>query len=198
MPERRRGLTAEERLAERRRDLARLRRERLARELAGPLWRRMASIIPVLFQREGAVTARRLRAEPQAVIDALREDAIFALDTAMRLAHGSGFLSAGDVQAYLLRGDPLGLRGDPLGRLAAAGLIDPALHPDTVLVRPWPGPARLVVCVVDEPPPAREVQGGYRVVTGERLRRELIGAVGARADLFALLERAERAAATSP
>ena len=190
MLERRRGLTAEERLAERRRDLARLRRARLARELAGPLWRRMASITPVLFQREGVVAARRLCAEPQVVMDALRGDAVFALDAAMRLAHGSGFLSAGDVQAYLLR-------TEPLERIAAAGLIESAPHPDTVLVRPWPGPARLLVCVVDELPSAREVQGGYRVVTGERLRRELIGAVGARADLFALLERAERAAVTS-
>ena len=43
-------------------------------------------------------------------------------------------------------------------------------------------------------PPWRELPGGYRVVTRERLGRELIGAVGPRADLFALYEKAEEAA----
>ncbi|MCC6557538.1 MAG: hypothetical protein IT372_31690 [Polyangiaceae bacterium] len=185
MADRRRALTAEERLAERHRDLARLRRERFARELAGPLWRRMAAVTPVLFQREGAVCARRLCAEPKPVIDALREDAVFALDTAMRLTHGFGFLSSGDVQAYLV--SPA-----PLDRLVAEGLIAEPAHPDTVLVRPWPGPPRLIACVVNELPPSRRVAGDYTVVSAERLRRELVGAVGARADLFALLERAER------
>jgi hypothetical protein len=45
---------------------------------------------------------------------------------------------------------------------------------------------------LDELPPERRVQDRFRIVTPDRLRRELIGAVGARADLFALLERAER------
>ena len=40
-------------------------------------------------------------------------------------------------------------------------------------------------------PEHRAVEDGYRVVTAERLRRELVGEVGARADLFATLERAE-------
>ena len=43
--------------------------------------------------------------------------------------------------------------------------------------------------------PERRLQ---RVVTPERLRRELIGTVGARADLFALLERVEAAAVLAP
>jgi hypothetical protein len=33
------------------------------------------------------------------------------------------------------------------------------------------------------------VEGGYRVVTGERLGRELVGTVGPRADLFVLYEK---------
>jgi len=77
-------------------------------------------------------------------------------------------------------------------RLAAAGLIGAEPHQDIVLSRPWPGPARLLACIASELPPAYLVNGGYRVVTPERLRRELVGAVGRRADLFALLERAER------
>ncbi|HSN97721.1 MAG TPA: hypothetical protein VLS89_05460 [Candidatus Nanopelagicales bacterium] len=185
MIERRRGLTAEQRLAERRRDVARLRRSRLQRELAGPVWRRMMTITPVLFAREGDIVCRRLLAAPDSIIQALSANAVFALDTAMRLAHGFGFLSGGDVEAYLTS-------AEPVEQLAAAGLLDSAPHPDTVLVRPWSGPPRLLVCLVDELPPSRPVQGGHRVVSAERLGRELIGAVGARHDLFALLERAER------
>jgi len=144
----------------------------------------MVEIIPVLFRREGVAEARVLRAEPAAVIEALRDDAVFALDTAMRLAHGFGFLSGGDVHVYLAG-------SEPLDRLAQAGLIEAAPCLDTILVRPWSGPARLLASIVGDTPASRIVGDGYRIVTGERLRRELIGAVGARADLFALLERAE-------
>jgi len=49
----------------------------------------------------------------------------------------------------------------------------------------------LLACLVDELPPSRVVQGGYRVVTRERLGRELIGTVGPRADLFGLYEKVE-------
>jgi hypothetical protein len=184
MPERRRSLTADERMADLRRARARLRTQRLERELAGPLWDRMVRIRPVAFRLEGALEARVLGAAREAVIEALRGDAVFALDTAMRLAHGAGFFAGGDVQAYLPS-------AAPLDRLAAAGLVGREPCPDTVLLRPWPGPARLLACIVDELPPSRGVQGGYRVVTAERLAGELIGAVGRRADLFALLARAE-------
>jgi len=184
MAETRRGLTAEERMRELRRDQAVLRRERMLREVAGPRWRRMVRIVPVLFRREGQVSARVLQADIETVIDALRPDAVFALDTAMRLAHGYGFLSVREIQAYLIS-------PEPLDRLAEKGLI--ALQPfaDTTLVRPWPGPPRLLACRVEDLPPWRELPGGYRVVTRERLGRELIGAVGPRADLFALYEKAE-------
>jgi len=58
-------------------------------------------------------------------------------------------------------------------------------------MRPWPGPTRLLACLVDELPLSREVQGGYRVVTRERLGQELVGTVGPRADLFVLYEKVE-------
>ena len=125
-----------------------------------------------------------LLASREDVIEALRSDAVFAVDTAMRLAHGAGFLAVQEVQAYL--DGP-----EPLDRLAAAGLISPENYFDSILVRPWPGPIRLLACLVDELPPSRVVQGGYRVVTRERLGRELIGTVGPRADLFGLYEKVE-------
>jgi hypothetical protein len=184
MAESRRGLTAEERMKELRRDQAALRRERLLREVAGPRWRRMVRIVPVLFRREGRLVARALRTDPEAVIEALKPDAVFALDTAMRLAHGFGFLASREIQAYLIG-------PEALDSLAERGLISREPHPDTTLVRPWPGPPRLLASIVEELPPWRTVEGGFRVVTGERLGRELVGAVGARADLFALYEKSE-------
>jgi hypothetical protein len=171
------------------RDRAILQRERMAREVAGPCWRRMVRIVPVLFRREGQVSARVLQADTETVSEALRPDAVFALDTAMRLAHGFGFLAVREIQAYLTS-------EEPLDRLAKEGLIAPQPFADTTLVRPWPGPPRLLVCLVEELPPWRELPGGYRVVTRERLGRELIGAVGPRADLFALYESAEEALAS--
>jgi hypothetical protein len=180
----RKSLSAEERLRMLERDRVILRRERLVRQAAGPRWHRMVRIIPVLFRGEGRVVARVLRAEPSAVIAALQPDAVFALDSAMRLAHGFGFLACQEVQAYLTG-------REPLERLAREGLIAAEPYPDTTLVRPWPGPRRLLACLVDELPPARTVSGGFRIVTSERLKRELVGAVGARTDLFALLEKAE-------
>ncbi|HSF42964.1 MAG TPA: hypothetical protein VLT87_24395 [Thermoanaerobaculia bacterium] len=187
MVEARRGLTAEERFNALLRDKERLRRERLQRELAGPRWHRMVRIIPVLFRMEGTFEARLLRAEAREVIEALRQDGVFALDTAMRLAHGFGFLAGGDVQVYLTS-------PEPLSRLAEAGLVEAQPYTDPVLVRPWAGPPRLLACVVAEMPPSRLVGSGYRVVTAERLGREMIGAVGARADLFAAFEKAEERA----
>jgi hypothetical protein len=179
-----RGLTAEQRLKALQRDRAVLRRERLLREVAGPRWHRMVRIVPVLFRREGTLAVRALLAEPSVVAEALREDAVFALDTAMRLAHGYGFLVIREVQVYLTS-------PEPLDRLASARLISLEPLPDTTLVRPWPGPPRLLACIVEDLPPSRQVAGGFQVVTADRLARELIGAVGPRADLFALLETAE-------
>jgi hypothetical protein len=184
MPDTRRFLTADERLKEVQRDRKALRRERLIREVAGPVWHRMVRVVPLSFQGQGRVVARELLASREAVIEALRSDAVFAVDTAMRLAHGVGFLASLEIQAYLT-GE------EPMDRLAAAGLISTEPYWDTTLMRPWPGPPRLLACLVDELPPSRGVKGGYRVVTGERLGRELVGTVGPRADLFVLYEKVE-------
>lgn len=183
----RRFLTADERLAALRKDRTRLRRQRLQRDLAGPLWRRMVSIVPALFDRAGELQAYVLIAQRERVIRALGEEVVFANDTAMRLLYGAGFLAGGDVHAYFTD-------GAPLDRVKEEGLIERAATKDTTLVRPWAGPPRLVACIVDTMPPWCRAPGGQRVVSPQRLRRELIGTVGARSDLFALLERAEASA----
>jgi hypothetical protein len=125
-----------------------------------------------------------LKSDLDAVIQALSPDAVFALDTAMRLAHGFGFLASGEVQAYVTG-------PEPLDRLAEKGLISAEPYQDLILVRPWAGSPRLLASIVEELPAWRTTKDGHRVVTAERLGRELIGAVGARADLFALYEKAE-------
>jgi hypothetical protein len=184
MPDARRFLTADERMKELQRDRKALRRERMIREVAGPVWHRMVRVVPLSFEGQGRLVVREILASREAVIEALRSDAVFAVDTAMRLAHGAGFLAVQEVQAYLAG-------AEPLDRLAAAGLISSEDHFDSTLVRPWPGPTRLLACLVDELPPSRVVKNGYRVVTGERLGRELVGTVGPRADLFVLYEKLE-------
>jgi hypothetical protein len=146
--------------------------------------RRLEQVIPLRFEGQGRLVARELLASPEAVIEALRSDAIFAVDTTMRLAHGVGFLAVPEVHAYLTE-------VEPLDRLAAAGLISAEPYLDPMLVRPWGGPLRLLACLVEEFPPSRVVQGGHRVVTRERLGQELVGAVGRKADLFALYEKLE-------
>jgi hypothetical protein len=186
MPEARRFLTADERLKQLLRDRKILRRERMIRKVAGPVWQRLVRVIPLSFEAEGRLVARELLGSREAVIEALKPDAVFAVDTAMRLAHGAGFLANPEIQAYLTG-------AEPLDRLAAAGLIAGEPFFDSTLVRPWPGPLRLLACLVDELPPSREVEGGYRVVTRERLGRELVGTVGQRADLFVLYEKVEGA-----
>ncbi|HEV7669076.1 MAG TPA: hypothetical protein VGS22_11160 [Thermoanaerobaculia bacterium] len=190
MPEPRKFLTADERLRQLEKDRKILRRERMIREVAGPVWHRMVRVFPRSFEAEGRLVAREILASREVVIEALKAEAVFAVDTAMRLAHGAGFLAVQEVQAYLVG-------KEPLDRLAAAGLISGEDYFDRVLVRPWPGPTRLLACLVDELPPSREVQGGYRVVTRERLGQELVGTVGPRADLFVLYEKVEGIEASS-
>lgn len=173
--------TVDAQLAAAQRERRRVARERMAREVAGDRWRRMTRIIPVLFRREGELVVRRLVQPWRAAVDALRgEDAVFAHDTALRLARGRGFLTGGDVFAYVTAG--------AVERLAEHGVIAGEPHPDTALVRPWPGPPRLLACVVERLPEFRVVESATRVVTEERLRAELIGIVGLRPDLFALTE----------
>ncbi len=103
MPEARKFLTADERMRQLLRDRENLRRERMIREVAGPVWHRMVRVLPLSFEAQGRLVARVLLA----------------------------------------------------------------------------------------PRESREAQGGYRVVTRERLGRELVGTVGPRADLFVLYEKVE-------
>src|SRR3954452_16839046 len=107
MPEGRRFLSADERMKELQRDRKALRRERMIREVAGTVWHRMVRVIPLSFEGQGRLVVRELLASREAVIEAWRSDAVFAVDTAMRLAHGAGFLASYEVHAYLTGAEPL-------------------------------------------------------------------------------------------
>ena len=185
MTAQRKALSAQDRLEDLLRSRKRLARERMLREVAGPRWKRMIRVTPVLFGRTGELHVHLLTAGRDRVIEALRDDGIFALDSALRVRAGYGFLSSGDVQVYLPT-------ADALQSLTTQGLIATGHYLDATLVRPLGGPPRLLASVASSPPPFDLLPSGYRVVTRERLERELIGAVGPRADLFALVELEER------
>ncbi|HXU31392.1 MAG TPA: hypothetical protein VN851_12510, partial [Thermoanaerobaculia bacterium] len=82
MPEARKFLTADERLRQLERDRKILRRERMIREVAGPVWHRMVRVLPLSFEAQGRLVARVLLASREEVIEALKADAVFGVDTA--------------------------------------------------------------------------------------------------------------------
>ena len=144
------------------------------------MWRQVRGVVPGVFVLAGPLSVRRLLAPRDEVIDALRPDAIFALDTAMRLHVGGGCIAGGDVHAYV--GDR-----EMLDALAAAGPIASDEESDRVVLRPWPGAPRLFAVASVEAPPHVTRADGTRLVTGEHLVREVIGAVGVRLDVLAPL-----------
>jgi len=105
----------------------------MIREVAGPVWHRMVRVVPLSFEGQGRLVTRVLLAPRETVIEALGPYAVFAVDTAMRLAHGAGFLAVQEVQAYLAG-------AEPLDRLAAAGLISSEDYFDTILNAPLARP----------------------------------------------------------
>jgi hypothetical protein len=174
------AIHAEERLRRLRRDQARARRARLARQLAAPLWAQVRGVVPVVFELSGVLDVRAMSAPPEAVIAALRTDGVLALDAAMRRHVGSGCVPGGDVHVYLT--DPAVLE-----RLATRGLVGHAPCADRVWMRAWQGPPRLFAALVAELPPHETLADGTRVVTRAHLIRELLGALGPRLDILAPL-----------
>lgn len=174
------ALTAEERLRRLTRDKRRVRRERLVREAAGPLWERLRSVVPRVYVLAGPLEVHRLTADRELVLSALHGKAVLTLDAAMRALTGVGLLAGSDLHLYLPD------RG-PLVALQEAGLVSPSPEPDKVLVRPWAGPSRLFAIITPDLPPHEPRPDGTLVVTREHLVREILGALGLRFDLLAPL-----------
>lgn len=176
-----RGLTAEQRLADVRRGRARVRRERMERELSGNGWRVARELVPELFVRAGELDVRVTRAAEEEIVASLGPYGVFAFDTAARLRKGFGLLHARDVHVYLAD-------RSALDALIARGGVDAEPTTDRALLRPWPGVPRLFACVVRELPPSEALPSGVRVVLPSRLRAEVVGAFGLRFDLLARLD----------
>lgn len=136
---------------------------------------------PILYCLQGEMAIHPLEASKDAVVAALKDTAVFTLDTASELRWGIRLLRGEDVHAYLAD-------SQSLNTLATERLISATPLPTKVLFPPHFVSPRLVAVIVDALPPSETTVQDYRVVEASRLVREFIGAVGLRADLVALLE----------
>jgi hypothetical protein len=164
-----------------RRDAAAARRRSLVRRTAGPLFRKYVTVIPSVFTAAGELAAFRLLVPPAAALEALSGRAVLTLDSATEILGGFRFGRAPNEYAYFSSADDL--EEVELRRLGER-------LPGTSFPLAWTPPGRptLFAVIVDPPPPSME-HGGLRVVTRERLVRDLIGFYGLRADLLSEVER---------
>lgn len=174
----------DERLRCARRDRAAYRRRSLARRVY-PRFMRDLRIVPYLFLAPDALRAAALSCPAQSLLEALKGRAIWTLDTAVRLAGLRGFLVASDLTGYLDDG--------ALDAVRSAGLIDePA--PASISVDPLLPRPPLLVARLGAEPPFVTLLHGQRIVTWERLIRDIMGTIGWRPDLLSRIEDAYRAA----
>ncbi|HEY3568799.1 MAG TPA: hypothetical protein VGP73_12765 [Thermoanaerobaculia bacterium] len=176
---RKRLLTTEERWRRYQRDLKAYRRRSLLRR-SHPRFKRDLRIIPNVFLLPGKASMAALQASEEMVRQALRQRAVWTLDTAARLVSGHGFLTAPDLTGYLSHAD--------LQEIVAQGLVGP-LRQNELSVDPiYHRPPMLIVHETEEMPPHVELPSGDRVVTLDHLLRDLMGTLGWRPDLMTRLE----------
>lgn len=175
------ALTAEDRLNSLRRARRKAQHRRLVRQSAADLWRRWMRHPPSLFCLRGELLIHETRGSKEQITAALKDKAIFALDTAAELRWGLRLVRGNDVHAYLPT------RAN-LNALVEAGLIAQTPLPTRILFPPHPVKPRLVAVLTSSPPPSERTVSGHLVVEGEEMVREYIGALGMRADLIAVLE----------
>ncbi len=96
------------------------------------------------------------------------------------MTYGVGFLPERDLTAYMT---PEALR-----RAVERGLIGPPSETGLSVDPPFPRAPQLIVHVAETPPPSTTLASGERVVTAERLVRDILGTLGFRPDLLARLE----------
>ena len=122
-----------------------------------------------------------IRSSEAAIIEALKDSAVFTLDTASALRWGARLVRTPNVSAHL----PDVSR---LGRLEADGVLVRDTTNTFIYASPFPVGPRLFVAVSSELPPHETLPSGHRVVTTDRLVREFIGTFGLRLDLLTLLD----------
>lgn len=116
-----------------------------------------------------------------AIIEALKDSAVFTLDTASELRWGVRLVRTPNVSAYLRD-------ADRLEELAANGVLVRDKTDTFIYASPFPVGPRLFAAVNTELPPHEALPSGHRVVTTDRLVREFIGTLGLRLDLLTLLD----------
>jgi len=170
-------------LAERARRAERGRRAAMARSLSrramGPLFWKYLDVVPAVFSASGDLLAFSLIAPRVDVLARLRPIAVLTLDSATETLAGFRFGKARNDYAYFSSTEEaLAIEKEGLG-----------LRRETSFPFAWTPPDRemLFAVVPAAPLPSREVDG-HRVVTTERLLRDLIGFYGLRGDLVALIE----------
>jgi hypothetical protein len=172
-------LTTAERWRRHQRDLEAYRRRSLVRR-SHSRFRSDLSIIPHVFLLPGKAGMAPLRQSGEAVRTALREKAVWTLDTAARLVSGRGFLTSPDLTGYLAAAD--------LEWAVAQGLIAPPEQAGLSVEPLYRRPPMLIAHLTQTPPPHVELSSGDRVVSWEFLLRDVMGTLGWRPDLLTRLE----------
>ena len=146
----------------------------------GPLFWKYLDVVPAVFSASGELFAFRLIAPRADVLAALRQSAVLTLDSATEAMADFRFGKARNDYAYFASvEEALAVEREGLGsRLEGTSFPFAWTPPDREM---------LFAVVTAAPPPSREVHG-RRVVTTERLIRDLIGFYGLRGDLVALIE----------
>ncbi len=171
--------TTAERFRRHQRDLAAHRRQSLWRR-SHERFRRDLAVHPHLFLGWGAFRVAELRESRAALLDALRDEAVWTLDTAARLVCGVGLLVAQDLTCYLTAA--------ALDRAAARALVAP-LPSALVDVAPLLPRAAILIAHVAEPaPPSFTLESGHRVLTWHAFVADVKGTIGWRPDLLTRLE----------
>ena len=171
--------TTEERWREYQRDLKIYRQRSLWRR-SHPRFERDLWIIPNVFLLPGKASMAALQQPEEAVLQALRQRAVWTLDTAARLVSGHGFLTSPDLIGYLHPAD--------LQEIVAEGLVGPPRQTELSVDPIYRRPPMLIVHEAEEMPPHIELPSGDRVVTLDHLFRDLMGTLGWRPDLMTRLE----------
>jgi hypothetical protein len=172
-------LTTEERWRRYQRDLVAYRRRSMVRR-SHPRFEHDLDIVPHVFLLRGKASMAALQQPEDTVLQALRQRAVWTLDTAARLVSGRGFLTSPDLTGYLSHAD--------LQEIVAEGLVGTTRQNELSVDPIYRRPPMLIVHETEEMPPHVELPSGDRVVTLDHLFQDLMGTLGWRPDLMTRLE----------
>lgn len=173
--------TAKEWFRRHQRDLRAYRQRSLWRR-SHARFRRDLAVHPHLFLEPGAIRGAPLEQPWDAIVQALRGQVVWTLDTAARLVCGFGFLATGDLTGYM--------SSETFDRAVSSGLAGEPRSACIALAPALPRPAMLIAHRTTDPPCFFTLESGDRVVTWEALMQDLKGTLGWRPDLLTRLEAA--------